>query len=157
MITLKLLNSATLVCDITRLVSLQQSCFQPPWSIALIEQQLAGKRGISIALLDNGFLVGFVFYQLLFDEAEILQIAIDPSYQQRGLANELLVKSFAQLQQQGVNRILLEVRASNLGAIKLYQSLHFLLDGRRKNYYPSSIANVKEDALLYSLMLAPND
>ena len=157
MMSLRILNSTALKCDVTCIESLQKSCFHPPWSLAIIQRQLSAKRGLNIALYDHKQLLGFIFYQLLFDEAEILQIAIDPSYQQRGLANELLVKSFALLQQQGITRILLDVNATNTPAIKLYQRLGFLLDGRRKNYYPSTTPGLKEDALLYSLVRAPND
>jgi ribosomal-protein-alanine N-acetyltransferase len=52
----------------------------------------------------------------------------------------------------GIARCLLEVRASNLAAQGLYQSLGFMSDGRRKNYYPKGSG--REDALLMSLTLA---
>ena len=101
-------------------------------------------------------LVGFVFYQILFEQAEILQVAIDPSYQQRGLAVKLLLKSFTHLQLHNkVESVLLEVRASNLAAIKLYEHLDFSLDGRRKRYYPS-VDGSREDALLYTKTLLKN-
>jgi len=52
---------------------------------------------------------------------------------------------------QNQHSLLLEVRASNVIAIKLYESIGFQLDGTRKDYYPS--ASGREDARLYSLSL----
>jgi RimJ/RimL family protein N-acetyltransferase len=46
--------------------------------------------------------------------------------------------------QQGASSVYLEVRLSNISAIKLYEKLGFREIGRRSNYYPDS----KEDALV---------
>jgi len=49
-----------------------------------------------------------------------------------------------QLKKQGSQCLTLEVRASNMPAIALYEKLGFTQIGRRKNYY----RNPKEDALI---------
>jgi len=134
-----------------------QSAFHPPWSTAQLQAQLVSDKGLNFGLLLDGQLVGFVFYQCLFEQAEILQIAIDPSYQQRGLAVRLLLSSFALIQQQKIEAVLLEVRKSNLAAIKLYKRLSFTLDGKRKGYYPSDVNGQREDALLFTKVLSAGD
>lgn len=51
-------------------------------------------------------------------------------------------------------RLLLEVRVGNLGAIRLYQRCGFSEDGCRRGYYPAvEGAAGREDALLMSLVL----
>lgn len=134
-----------------------QKAFHPPWSTKQLQAQLASSKGLNMGVVVDQQLVGLVFHQVLFEQAEILQIAINPSYQQRGLAAQLLLKSFAHLQaQHKVESVLLEVRASNFAAIKLYDRLEFSLDGRRKGYYPS-VDGQREDALLYTKTLVAND
>jgi hypothetical protein len=54
--------------------------------------------------------------------------------------------------QQGASSVYLEVRLSNITAIKLYEKLGFREIGRRSNYYPDS----KEDALVMIKNIAIN-
>jgi len=147
-----------------QLCQLQRDCFIPPWSIGLLQQQLNDPKALNFGLVSKGQLLGFVFYQLLFEQAEILQIATDPAQRRRGYAAKLLTQSSACLLDRDIEKLLLEVRASNHSAINLYQQLGFSLDGRRKNYYPSSpiaqqstahseAASNREDALLFTLNL----
>ncbi|MCJ8300076.1 MAG: ribosomal protein S18-alanine N-acetyltransferase [Pseudomonadales bacterium] len=146
-----------------QLIQLQQQCFIPPWSAEQIQQQLNNSKALNFALLADGQLLGFIFYQLLFEQAEILQIAIAPAQRRCGYAIKLISQSIASLLKRDIEQLLLEVRVSNVQAIQLYQQLGFSLDGRRKNYYPSlhstnqavnSVpASNREDALLYTLNL----
>jgi [ribosomal protein S18]-alanine N-acetyltransferase len=61
------------------------------------------------------------------------------------------VHALKELGERDATRCLLEVRVGNLGAIALYSSLGFGVDGRRRDYYPA--ANGREDALLMSRTL----
>ncbi|EPJ49176.1 MAG: hypothetical protein OFPI_26190 [Osedax symbiont Rs2] len=131
-----------------------QQCFIPPWSVGQLQQQLNNSKSLNLGLLANGQLLGFAFYQLLFEQAEILQIAIDPAQRRQGYAGKLLQQSIAALLERDIEQLLLEVRASNDSAIKLYLQFGFSLDGRRKSYYPSSETDNREDALLYTLSLS---
>jgi ribosomal-protein-alanine N-acetyltransferase len=54
-------------------------------------------------------------------------------------------------QAKGAQRLLLEVRPSNLPARALYAASGFVEIGRRKHYYPA--ANGREDALVLALQL----
>ena len=78
----------------------------------------------------DGRIVGFVVSRATApDEHEILNLAIEPDYRRRGIARALLrerIKSGAWF---------LEVRESNLPAIRLYESLGFRPVGHRNNYY----------------------
>lgn len=87
----------------------------------------------------------------LFDEVEILDVAVAPHWRRLGVGMRLLQTIFSRLPED-VARVLLEVRASNRGARALYHKLGFSEDGRRKNYYPKTDGS-REDALLMSLVL----
>ena len=61
-------------------------------------------------------------------EWELLNIAVDPAYRRRGVADELLGALPA-------GRIFIEVRESNAAARALYEGSGFTLIGRRRGYY----------------------
>ena len=78
----------------------------------------------------DGGIVGFVVSRATApDEHEILNLAIEPDYRRRGIARALLRESMKS------GAWFLEVRESNLPAIRLYESLGFRPVGQRKNYY----------------------
>lgn len=98
--------------------------------------------------LDDGALVGFGGYCAAADQADILDVAVDPSFRRRGIARALMETVLEDACKAGVETVFLEVRASNVPAIALYTALGFTPCGKRKNYYTAP----REDALL---MLCP--
>ena len=96
----------------------------------------------------NEKVCGFIIYTQLLDEGAIHNIAVSPACQRLGMARTLLAEVLDVFARDGARRVLLEVRASNIAAQRLYRSFGFELDGVRKNYYPSQGA--REDALLMS-------
>lgn len=79
----------------------------------------------------------------ILEEAHITILAIDPSYQRQGLGQALLLALLKSAWKRGLEWATLEVRASNQGAIALYQRFGFQEVGRRRKYYDNS-----EDALI---------
>jgi len=75
-----------------------------------------------------GFLVA---RQTAPGEREILNLAVDPSQRRRGAAHALLQRELGR----ETTQWFLEVRASNKGAIALYQKAGFRVAGRREAYY----------------------
>ena len=95
--------------------------------------------------------IGVAAVMHVIDEAELLEIAVDPDYQGRGWGKRLLGQALAQAHRNGAARIFLEVRVSNERARKMYTSFGFAQTGRRKNYYPTPSG--REDALLMTAQL----
>jgi len=79
-------------------------------------------------------------------EAELLRIAVVESHRRSGVAKHLMGACLADLVASGCTTLRLEVRASNVPAQKLYESLGWLRMGARKAYYSDG-----EDALVYAL------
>lgn len=100
----------------------------------------------------NGSLMAMAFFQCIEPEVELLNIAVSPAHQGRGIGRALLEATLAQFESQHYQRCFLEVRASNAAAIALYERLGFNQIGLRKNYYPTRQG--REDAYLYALELA---
>ncbi|TQV71458.1 ribosomal-protein-alanine N-acetyltransferase [Aliikangiella marina] len=137
-------EEATLIIEIELAVHLK------PWSPAQVSAGIS--RYLAWSIYEQKVLAGYMFVLPLADDWELINIAIAKAYQQQGVAKKALAFLKAQAMTQGVGRVLLEVRESNLAALKLYQSAGFSIDGRRKNYYRSN--KQTEDAILMSCVLS---
>lgn len=94
--------------------------------------------------------VGFILYQVIPPEAEILDMGVLPEFKRRGFGGCLLRGALAGLSAAGVLVCHLEVRVSNHPAIALYTRHGFTPDRIRRGYY----ALPPEDALCMSCRLA---
>lgn len=92
------------------------------------------KYDFLVALCD-GHVAGFAASRRVAEgESELLNLAVDPAFRRRGIARRLI----GALTSGHPGTLWLEVRESNLGARKLYESLGFCEAGRRPGYYPDS-------------------
>ena len=73
-----------------------------------------------------------------------MNVAVSPAYRRQGIGESLMVALMEALKERGIESLTLEVRASNEGAIALYDRLGFQQVGRRPNYY----TDPREDALI---------
>ncbi len=89
-------------------------------------------------------LAGFAAFKRVLDEAELLNLAVDPDHRRKGIARALLKAATCELLAHGVSRVFLEVRASNEPAISLYAAAGFKLQRLRRDYYHDPI----EDAIV---------
>ncbi|WP_343554757.1 ribosomal protein S18-alanine N-acetyltransferase [Pantoea sp.] len=136
--------------DLPQLLAIERRAHAFPWS----EQTFAsnqGERFVNYRLTVDGKLAGFTITQVVLDEASLFNIAIDPDFQRRGYARQLLQHLIAELEQREVLTLWLEVRASNTPAIALYEQLDFHQVSVRPNYYPT--ASGREDAIIMALTL----
>lgn len=95
--------------------------------------------------------VGYGLLSLVVDEGHILNIAIHPDYQGRGLGRRFVDYLCQLARERGANTIFLEVRPSNHAALSLYESMGFNQVGLRRNYYPAD--NGREDAVIMAIEL----
>ena len=124
-----------------------RKCFSDPWSGSAVESTLKAEQNFVVAA--NKGEIGFAAASLAFDTADILDVAVIPEMRGRKVARAMLVMLLDLLKRDGAESVYLEVRASNVPAIGLYNSLGFVPCGVRKNYYTSP----REDAALYVLSL----
>lgn len=129
---------------VTQVAQLEKDCFRDPWSEKSIAGELDNPLSLWLVAVDGGRLLGYVGSQTVLDETDMMNIAVAKEDRRRGVARALILELVNQLAQQGSRSLTLEVRASNQGAIALYQSLGFVQTGRRPNYY----RNPREDGLI---------
>jgi ribosomal-protein-alanine N-acetyltransferase len=85
---------------------------------------------------DMGRVVGFLFGIMSSQvESRILMLAVKKEYRNHGVGTMLLNRFLMEGANREVQFVSLEVRASNLPAIRFYQRLGFMLTGRIPNYY----------------------
>jgi ribosomal-protein-alanine N-acetyltransferase len=78
------------------------------------------------------------------EEAHVTTIAVDPTYQRKGIGTRMLYELIQEGMRLGARAVSLEVRVSNWGAQRLYSQFGFRPVGVRKNYYQET----NEDALV---------
>lgn len=127
---------------VTQVAQLERVCFQDPWSQRSIASELENPLSLWLVAMEEDRLLGYVGSQTVLDETDMMNVAVDPSARRQGVARALIQALTEQLKQRGSRKLSLEVRASNLGAIRLYESLGFARLGCRPGYY----SNPKEDA-----------
>lgn len=130
------------VAEITAILEIDRLCFGGLWSIDSYQRELTNENshfiGISIAKSlapATSGLIGFGCFWAILDEAHITLLGIHPDYQRQGLGKLLLVALLDKARSIEMARSTLEVRASNQGAIDLYERYGFQTVGRRKKYY----------------------
>jgi len=146
------IRAATLE-DLEELVVLEESCFSEPWSRKSFEAELTGNQFSRLLMMshpDRGHevpAIGYICVWMIFEELRILNLAIHPEFRRRGLASQLVEEAIRLGMEEGCCRGMLEVRASNVAARKLYEHFNFKQYAIRKSYY----TNPTEDAILMTL------
>ncbi|MBR3307739.1 MAG: ribosomal protein S18-alanine N-acetyltransferase [Lachnospiraceae bacterium] len=133
--------------DAASAAALEAENFSRPWSREDFDKAAADERYLYYVAENNGSITGQAGLLISFDEAELLNVSVSRLSRRCGVAEKLLIKLFEAGRERGVERIFLEVRASNEAAIGLYEKLGFKREGVRKNFY----RDPAEDALIYSL------
>ena len=110
------------------------------WSEKALSESLDNESIKSFVLEGENDVVAFASY-LVADDAELVFIVTDKTKLRKGYGKYLLGETLDILNLPCV----LEVRESNIPAIKLYESFGFELLGKRKNFY----SNPTEAALIY--------
>jgi ribosomal-protein-alanine N-acetyltransferase len=84
---------------------------------------------------DGPCVAGFAGMWVMYDEAHITTIGVDPVYQGQGLGEVLLLALFEEAINRNALRMTLEVRVSNRVAQRLYEKYLMSVQGVRPRYY----------------------
>lgn len=118
-------------CEKTGL--LMKECFSVPWSVEGLKEMFH-TEGYCSFLAKEEEVIGYVGMKMVLDEADITNVAVLPSHRKRNC--QKAVKTVIRRgKKQNLHRIYLEVRASNIAAVTLYEHAGFKEVGQRKNYY----------------------
>lgn len=136
--------------DLPAIMAIERVAYEFPWTEGIMRDCFRFGYVCKVYESRAGIL-GYGILSIGAGECHFLNICIAPSQQRRGHGARL-VKALLDIARQARARsAILEVRASNLAAFKLYDKLGFNEIGVRKNYYPTRTG--REDALVLALEL----
>ena len=113
-----------------------------PWTRGMFEREICLPISRFFVAQYGNRVVGYAGYWYVSDEAHIVNLAVHPDFRNKGVGRMMLEHMERKMKNQGIGKALLEVRASNTAAQRLYECSGFRANGMRKNYYAD------EDAVL---------
>ncbi|HEY5993411.1 MAG TPA: ribosomal protein S18-alanine N-acetyltransferase [Gallionellaceae bacterium] len=140
--------------DVEAVMHIEQSIYPYPWTTGNFIDSLDSGYACMVAELD-GALIGYTVLMPSLDEAHLLTIGIAAEHQRKGMGEEVLNRMMAVAHDSGINRIILEVRPSNVPALALYRKCGFHQIGLRRGYYPAD-NSTREDAIVMECNLKGN-
>ena len=132
---------------LSAMLELDKACFGGLWSKEGYQRELDSPNSEIQGLFSQKTgekLLGMGCFWSILEEAHITILAIDSQYHRQGMGAALLYSLIKTARDRHLERATLEVRASNLPAIALYEKFDFKTAGRRRRYYKDN----GEDALI---------
>jgi ribosomal-protein-alanine N-acetyltransferase len=132
--------------DLGAIEQIEKRAYPTPWSRSMFASELAKASSICLGAFEEetDSLVAYLIIARYVDAWHVMNIAVDPKHQRRGIATMLLEELFDLTSRDDRRGYTLEVRISNAGAIRLYERLGFKGRGVRRGYYTDN----REDALI---------
>lgn len=128
---------------------LEEKCFSDAWSEKSLNETFEYDYNHLLVEERGGKVVGYIIYSDVQGEAELLRIAVDKKARRQGIGKLLISEMLEELRESDAEKVMLEVRAHNVAAVRLYKSFGFKDIFVRENYY----SNPEDDALIFQLML----
>ena len=132
--------------DLDGVLRVEAESFTNPWTRDMYAWELQNRNvcHIYVARTANCPVAAFCAFWLVFDEIHINNVAVLPQFRGQGIGTTLMQHVLIEARRLGARRATLEVRASNRGALRLYERLGFYVAATRKHYYAQPV----EDALI---------
>jgi len=135
--------------DIQAVFELNLASFAEAWSHQALMDVFDHDYDLDVWYTTRGKLAAYYLGRDVLDEVHIMQLAVTPAFRRHGLGVRLTRYVLDKKHREGMRRVWLEVRASNVAAQQLYTGLGFHVSGTRKDYYtPRSAGFPREDALV---------
>jgi ribosomal-protein-alanine N-acetyltransferase len=132
--------------DLGAIEQIERRSYPTPWSRSMFASELAKPSSICLGAFEDETreLIGYLIIARYVDAWHVMNIAVDPRWQRRGIATMMMEQLFELTTDDDRRGYTLEVRISNKGAIHLYERLGFRGRGVRRGYYTDN----REDALI---------
>ena len=129
--------------DLNLIANNLETDFDDFWNYNVFKEELTNEISKYLVAKINNQIVGFAGIIPVLDEADISNIVVNKNFRNQKIGSSLLEALIDLAISFNIKIINLEVRKSNVPAIKLYEKYGFEVCGIRKNYY-----NNTEDAIL---------
>lgn len=121
--------------DVPHVAAIEAESICPPWSEQGFLSALAQPGSLFLVAETENGIAGYCGMYTAADEGEITNVAVSRRYREKGIGNRLMETAVSAAAERGLTQIILEVRESNLPAVKLYTRHGFCPCGKRKNFY----------------------
>lgn len=135
--------------DLSQVAEIAAAVFTNPWSRQGFAEALPMENACFLLAVEHNTVLGYCGVYMAADEGEIINVAVSPKFQRKGIADQLLFALLKEGIQNGVRRFFLEVRVSNTAAIHLYEKHGFQIQGIRKDFYKE----IHEDAYVMNRLI----
>jgi ribosomal-protein-alanine N-acetyltransferase len=126
--------------DAAAIAAIHAASFQRGWGEDEVHRLLIDRSAVAHRAMIGRSLAGFILSRLAAGEAEILSVAVAPTWRGRNLSRPLLDLHLRRLAGLGARTVFLEVDANNTPACRLYRRAGFREVGKRQGYYQSGAA-----------------
>ncbi len=132
--------------DIESVVKIEEEAYgKHHWAKSSFYDEMANNLAkYYSAKTPDGELVGYAGTWHIIDEGHITTIAVKKEFLRNHIGEAIIQRIIEDCYKEGVKYLTLEVRVSNVAAIKLYEKYGFQSLGTRKGYYQDN----NEDALI---------
>jgi [ribosomal protein S18]-alanine N-acetyltransferase len=137
--------------DISEVVRVECAAYAFPWTEGIFRDCLRVNYLCRVAEIGVS-IVAYGVMSVGAAEAHLLNVCVDESYRCRGIGRRVLSHLLREAAANSALEAFLEVRPSNLSAIRLYQSLGFKQIGVRRGYYQA--IDGREDAIVLKRYIA---
>ena len=138
--------------DLDTILQIEKRCYPDPWERETFREILAAEVFAVRCAQLNGRVVGFFVGRYSREGwAELLNLAVDPDFQNRGFGGLLLDEFMLLGVAKGCLLFVLQVRPDNTAARRLYETRGFRIEKRLPEYYANG-----GDALLMLCRLLPS-
>jgi [ribosomal protein S18]-alanine N-acetyltransferase len=139
--------------DLEMVLDIERVSFATPWPRDIFLGELQGNEVAHLFVAriiegdQQGGVAGYTCTWVVADEMHITNFAVHPEFRRQHVGHQLLAGVLARAVNLGCRQAVLEVRASNRGAQRLYGQFGFAPVAVRKGYY----ADNQEDAIVMFL------
>lgn len=130
--------------DLAQICAIEQETFSDPWSEEDFKYAVSAPSNEYLVAEIDGEVVGYCGLWGIAGEGYIYNVAVKKEYRKQRIGYQMLQQLIKQAETKGIASFTLEVRITNLPAIKLYEALGFEQVGVRKDFY----SKPKEDAVI---------
>ncbi len=125
--------------DMNEVLEIEKSSFEFPWSEKDFIRCLRQRNCIGMVAEYDERVVGFMIYELHKNQLHVLNFAVRPDVRRRGVGEQMVKKLIGKLSQQRRNRIVLEIRGTNLAAQMFFRNLGFRAVSVLRDYYDDTV------------------
>ena len=125
--------------DMAEVLDAERQSFEFPWCEDDFIRCLRQRNCIGMVAEYDERVVGFMIYELHKNQLHILNFSVNETFRRRGVGKQMVGKLISKLSHQRRNRILLEVRETNLSAQLFFRDMGFRAVTVMRDHYDDTI------------------